>query len=453
MSGEDEVLHPAAPYLRTSLPGPKARELVERDREVLSTSYTRDYPLVAESGQGMWITDPDGNRFLDMSAGIAVCSTGHCHPAVVKAIQDQAAKLIHMSGTDFYYRPEIELAEQLGRVSNVTGEKPRVFFANSGTESVEGAIKLARHATGRHQVIAFFGAFHGRTLGSLSITASKPVQRRGFSPVIPGSFHAPYAYCYRCIYGHTYPDCSMECVRFIDDVLFETVLSPEEVAAIVVEPIQGEGGYVVPPPRFHQELRAIADRHGILLVADEVQSGIGRTGKMFAMEHWGVQPDVLVSAKGLASGMPLGAIVASSKVMNWPPGSHGTTFGGNPVACAAGLATLKLIEDELMANAATVGAYMLERLREMQDRHPLIGDVRGVGLMIGVELVRDRTTKEKATTERNRVIHGCFERGVIALGAGANVVRLCPPLVITRSEAGVALDCLDEVLREVESAS
>ena len=443
----------AGPYLRTGLPGPKAQDLVDRDRKVLSPSYTRDYPLVAESGQGVWITDPDGNRFLDMAAGIAVCSTGHCHPAVVKAIQEQASKLIHMSGTDFYYRPEIELAEQLGRLAKVKGEGRRVFFANSGTESVEGAIKLARHATGRHQVIAFFGAFHGRTLGSLSVTASKPVQRRGFSPVIPGSFHAPYAYCYRCVFNRTYPSCNLECVHFIDNVLFQTILSPEEVAAIVVEPIQGEGGYVVPPSEFHRELRAIADRHGILLIADEVQSGVGRTGRMFAMEHWGVEPDILVSAKGLASGMPLGAIIASDQVMSWPPGSHGTTFGGNPVSCAASLATLELVESGLMANAADVGNYMLERLLDMQARHPLIGDVRGKGLMIGVELVKDRATKEKATVERNRVIHSCFTKGVIMLGCGSSSIRFCPPLLITKAEADIALGYMDEALAEIEAAS
>ncbi len=425
--------------------------MVERDRRVLSPSYTRDYPLVADSARGVWITDPDGNSFLDMAAGIAVCSTGHCHPAVVKAIQDQAARLIHMSGTDFYYRPEIELAEELARLAKVKGESPRVFFANSGTESVEGAIKLARHATGRHQVIAFFGAFHGRTLGSLSITASKPVQRRGFSPVIPGSFHAPYGYCYRCLLNLSYPECDLECVHFIDRTLFQTAVTPEEVAAIVVEPIQGEGGYIVPPPEFHRELRAIADRYGILLIADEVQSGIGRTGRMFAMEHWGVEPDILVAAKGLASGMPLGAIIAGSQVMSWPPGSHGTTFGGNPISCAAGLATLQLVEAELMANAERVGSHLLERLREMQDRHPLIGDVRGAGLMIGIELVKDRKTKERAVAERNRVIHGCFEKGVVMLGCGASSLRLCPPLVITLEEAEVALGLLEEAIFEVEA--
>lgn len=452
MSSVTEGTGAIGPRIGTSLPGPVARELVERDRQALSPSYTRDYPLVAESAQGVWVTDPDGNTFLDMTAGIAVCSTGHCHPAVVRAIQEQAARLIHMSGTDFYYRPEIELAERLGRLAPLAQGDPRVFFTNSGTESVEGAIKLARHATGRHQVIAFFGAFHGRTLGSLSVTASKPVQRRGFAPLVPGGFHAPYGYCYRCIFGRSYPDCDLQCARYIENVLFQTVLSPHEVAAILVEPIQGEGGYVVPPPGFHQELRAIADRYDILLIADEIQSGIGRTGKMFAMEHWDVKPDIVVSAKGLASGMPLGAIVASSSVMDWPPGSHGTTFGGNPVACAAALATLELVESELMANAAAVGGYMLERLRELQERHPLVGDVRGLGLMVGVELVKDRSTREKAPSERNQVVRKCFERGVLMLGCGSSSIRLCPPLVITRGEVDVSLRCLDEALSEVEAA-
>jgi 4-aminobutyrate aminotransferase len=440
------------PRLHTALPGPAARELVERDQQSLSPSYTRDYPLVAESGQGAWITDADGNRFLDLTAGIAVCATGHCHPAVVAAIQEQAARLIHMSGTDFYYRPEIELAERLVRLTCLAGDNPKVFFTNSGTESVEGAIKLARYSTGRPYVIAFFGAFHGRTLGALAMTASKPIQRRGFSPLLPGSFHAPYAYCYRCPVNRSYPDCQVECARFIENVLFQTVVSPDEVAAILVEPIQGEGGYVVPPPEFHRELRAIADRHGILLIADEIQSGVGRTGRMFAMEHWDVKPDIVVLAKGLASGMPLGAILAGSSVMRWPPGSHGTTFGGNPVACAAGAATLELVETGLMTNAAEVGSHMMERLREMQRRHPLIGDVRGLGLMIGIELVRDRNTKQKAPAERKLVIRKCFEKGLLLLGCGANVIRICPALVLTHDEAEVALDLLDEVLSEVEAA-
>jgi 4-aminobutyrate aminotransferase len=426
------------PKLITPLPGPKARAIIERDDQVISPSYTRCYPLVAERGQGAIVEDSDGNRFLDFAAGIAVVATGHCHPKVVKAIQEQAAKLIHMSGTDFYYENMVVLAEKLASLVSAGGSPRRVYFGNSGTEAIEAAIKLTRYHSGRGQFVAFVGAFHGRTMGSLALTASKSTQQKGFFPVMPGAHHMPYAYCYRCPYGKEPDSCAVECVKAIETELFRTSVAPQDVAAIFVEPIQGEGGYVVPPRKFFDELRRLADRHGILLVADEVQSGMGRTGKMFASEHFGLQPDVMALAKGIASGLPLGAMVARAELMNWPPGAHASTFGGNPVAVAASLATIELLEQELVDNAARVGAHLMARLRDLPQRFPMVGDVRGLGLMIGIELVRDQVTKERAGDLRDQVVQMCFERGLLVLGAGPNTIRLCPPLVITKDQADFA---------------
>ncbi len=375
------------PEIKTELPGPKAKTLIERDNRVISTSYTRCYPLVAERAQGAIVEDPDGNRFLDFAAGIAVVSTGHCHPQVVKSIQDQAAKLIHMSGTDFYYANMVELAEKLAALVP-GGVGRRVYFGNSGTEAVEAALKLARYASGRPQFLAFRGAFHGRTMGSLALTGSKSVQKKGFFPIVQGVTHVPYAYCYRCPFGKTPDSCAVECVKTIESEVFRTTLPPEEVAAIFVEPVQGEGGYVVLPKKFFDELKALADKYGILLVLDEVQSGMGRTGKMFASEHFGVVPDIVTLAKGIASGMPLGVMVARADLMTWGPGAHASTFGGNPVSVEAALTTIRLLEEELVANAAAVGAHMMDRMREWPRRYPCVWDVRGLGLMIGVEFVK-----------------------------------------------------------------
>ena len=434
------------PRLVTPLPGPKARAIIERDAKVISTSYTRSYPLVATRGEGAMIEDPDGNRFLDFAAGIAVVATGHCHPKVVQAIQDQAGRLIHMSGTDFYYENMVELAERLGAL--VPGNVPRrVYFGNSGTEAVEAAIKLSRYHTGRKQFIAFQGAFHGRTMGSLALTASKSIQKEGFFPLMPGVHHVPYADCYRCPYGKAPDSCAVECVDAIETELFRTTLPPDEVAAIFVEPVQGEGGYIVPPKKFFDELRRLADNYGILLVFDEVQSGMGRTGKMFACEHFGAVPDVILLAKGIGSGMPLGATIAKKELMSWPPGAHATTFGGNPVAIAAALATLDLLEAELIENAARIGAYLMSRLRELPQRSRVVGDVRGLGLMIGIELVHDQVSKERAPELRDRLILMCFERGLLLLGAGPNTIRLCPPLVISKDQADFAADTIEECLR------
>lgn len=436
------------PKIKTSLPGPKAASLINIDRDRVSPSYTRGYPLVAEKALGLWIDDPDGNTFLDFTAGIAVCATGHCHPKVVHAIKKQADKLIHMSGTDFYYTSQIALADKLARL--VPGDRNnKVYFGNSGAESVEAAFKLARWFTKRELNIAFFGAFHGRTMGALSLTASKVIQKKHYNPLIPGITHIPYAYCYRCPYNMCYPDCGIECVRWVEDNLFRTTMPPEEVAAIFVEPIQGEGGYIVPPVEFHVELQKVAKKYGILYVVDEVQAGMGRTGKMFAMEHFGVEPDIMALAKGIASGMPLGAMVAKSDIMVWEAGSHASTFGGNPISCSAALATIELLEDELMENAEVRGEYIMTQLRKLQNSIECIGDVRGKGLMIGVELVKDRETKERAATWRNEVVLKAFEKGLLLLGCGENTIRFSPALTVSKQEIDVCLSIFEEVLLEV----
>lgn len=434
-----------APDIKTPLPGPKARAIIERDRARVSTSYTREYPFVMARGEGAVVEDVDGNRFLDCAAGIAVTGTGHSHPDVVAAIVEQAHKYLHMSGTDFYYEPQVTLAEQMAGLVPIRGEV-RSFFGNSGTEAVEAAIKLARYSTGRYNLIAFLGSFHGRTLGALATTASKYIQRKGFGPMMPGVFHAPYATCYRCPVGLRPESCQAECLGFVEDQILVHLVAPEEVAGVLVEPIQGEGGYVVPAPQFLQRLREITRRHGILLIADEVQSGMGRTGRLFACEHFGVDADIVTVAKGIASGLPLSVTSARADVMTWPPGAHASTFGGNPVSCAAALATIRILRDGLMRNAELVGSYLLDRLRGLMDKHAIIGDVRGKGLMIGVELVRDRKTKERATTERNQVVQEMFKRGVLALGAGRNAVRFAPPLVLTKNQADTVVGVFDEAL-------
>lgn len=452
MASTDLTSSAAVPELRTPLPGPRARAIIERDRTFVSPSYTRPYPLVIARGEGAVVEDVDGNRFLDCAAGIAVNSTGHSHPEVVAAIVEQAGRFLHMSGTDFYYEPQVRLAEEVAAIVPIDGPV-RSFFGNSGTEAVEAAIKLARYKTGRPFLVAFLGSFHGRTLGALSLTASKAVHRKGFGPPAPGVFHAPYADCYRCPVGQRPDSCAAECLAFLEDQVFVQLVSPDDVAAIVVEPIQGEGGYLVPPQQFHDRLQALARRHGILLVVDEVQSGMGRTGKMFAAEHYGLRADIVTIAKGVASGLPLGITAARADLMDWAPGSHASTFGGNPVACAAALATIKLLRESLVENAAAVGAHLLDGLRALAERHPLVGEVRGKGLMIGIELVRDRRTKERATTERDRVIDEAFRRGLLVLGAGRNAVRLSPPLVLTKAQADTALRILDETIGVVERSA
>jgi len=432
------------------LPGPAAKKWVARDAAVLSPSYTRPYPLVVASARGATMTDVDGNRFLDMTSGIAVTATGHCHPAVVRAICAQAKRLIHMSGTDFYYPAEILLAEKLAALA--PGDAPKkVFLTNSGTEAIEAAMKLARHQTRRPCYLAFLGAFHGRSMGALSLTASKTIHRAGFAPLLPQVIHVPYPNPYRPPAGIASNESAAHSLRWIREVVFRHLVDPEEVAAIFVEPIQGEGGYIVPPPDFLPALAALAREFGIFLVMDEIQTGMGRTGRMFACEHVGVTPDILTLAKGIASGLPLGAMIADAGRMTWAPGAHGNTFGGNPIACEAARATIDLLEKGLMQNAEKVGQRMLRQLQAMQARHRLMGDVRGVGLMIGVELVRDRETKEAATVERNQVIQRCFEAGLLLLGCGQSVIRFAPPLTLRPAEADRALTLFEEALAAVES--
>lgn len=432
------------------IPGKRATALVTRDEAVMSPSYTRSYPFVMDHGKGSLVWDVDGNRFIDFTSGIGVTSTGHSHPEVVQAIKDQADKFLHMSGTDFYYQVQIELAEKLGKL--VPGDYAKqVFFTNSGTESVEAAFKLARYSTGCSRMIAFIGAFHGRSMGALSLTASKYVQRAGFSPLVPGVTHVPYGYCYRCAYNLTYPSCDVYCVKYIEDTLFRRLVSPEEVAAVFVEPIQGEGGYVVPPQLYHQRLRELTDKYDILLVDDEIQAGMGRTGKMFAIEHWGIVPEIVTIAKGVASGLPLGAMVASKRQMTWHPGSHGNTFGGNPVSCAAALATLRLIEGGFMQNAAVMGDRFMEQLKSMQSRHKSMGDVRGLGLMVATELVKDKATKEPAVDLRDAVVEKCFEKGLLVLACGMSAVRFIPPLNISADLVDEGLRLFEEALTEAEA--
>src|SRR5215208_6741876 len=405
---------PKRPQIKTALPGPNGKKIIEADAKFVTPSYPRpSFKLVAERASGVWVEDVDGNLFLDCNAGVAVCSTGHCHPEVVKAIQEQAAQLIHMCGTDYYYRHMPQLAEKLDAIVPVKSPT-RTHFANSGTEAVETALKLAMHATGREKFIAFFNSFHGRTLGSLSLTSSKLAQRRGFRRQALDVTHVPYPNTFRHPFTGEQSDAetvSRACLDWIEKRLFLTTTPPEEVAAIVVEAVQGEGGYVPAPKQFLQGLRRICDEHGILLVVDEVQSGFGRTGRMFACEHYDLKPDVVTLAKGIASGLPLGACVARAELMDWKPGAHASSFGGNPVAIAAALKTIELLERELVANSASVGSYLQEGLRKLTQKHESIGDVRGLGMMVGVEFVADRASREPAPELRDRVETACFERG------------------------------------------
>jgi len=437
-----------SPLIKTTLPGPKAKKLIKLDKTYVSPSYTRIYPLVVKKAKGLWVHDVDGNVFLDFTAGIAVCATGHCHPKVVEAIKKQAGLLLHMSGTDFYYTAQIALAEKLASLAPGKGGN-KVYFGNSGAEAVEAAFKLARWHTQRELNIAFYGAFHGRTMGALSLTASKTIQKKHYNPFVPGITHIPYAYCYRCPYNLFYPKCGLQCVHWVEDTLFRTTLPPEEVAAIIVEPIQGEGGYIVPPPEFHRELYKIAKKYGILYVVDEVQSGMGRTGKMFAIEHFGIVPDIMALAKGIASGMPLGALVARADIMNWEAGSHASTFGGNPLSCQAAMATIELLEEKLMANASAQGDYLMTELRKLQKSYECLGDVRGKGLMVAVELVKDRETKQPDAKLRSEIIKKVFHKGLLLLGCGENSIRFCPALTVTSEEINECLFIFDEALREL----
>lgn len=452
--------------------GELSKRIIERDKRVMFGAHTRtrEIPLVVERAKGVRIWDVDGKEFLDFGAGFAVCATGHCHPEVIKAVEEQLRRLIHISGSDFYYLPQVELAEKLLEIT--PGEFPKkLYFANSGAESLEAAFKVARYYTKRPIVISFLGAFHGRTFVGMSLSGSKKVQRSGFFPLIPEVIHIPYPYCYNCPFNLEYPKCIkgefegiplLRCVRYLTEVIFKQLLDPEDVAAIFVEPIQGEGGYIVPPKEFHPLLKAITRKYGILYVADEIQSGLGRTGKMFALEHWGVEPDILCTAKAVASGLPMGVTIGRAEYMDgdraWPPGSHGSTFGGNPVVCRAGIKTLELLKNGLVDNAREVGKYMKQRLLEIKDKHRIIGDVRGLGLMLGIELVKDKRTKERFPDRVTRdgknikeVFMGeAFKRGLIILGCGFNSIRLSPPLILTKSEADEGLEIIEEVVEWIE---
>jgi 4-aminobutyrate aminotransferase len=435
------------PKIRTKLPGPRAGKIIKTDDQFVSPSYTRGYPCVAERGRGMILEDVDGNEFLDFCAGIAVCSTGHCHPEIVRAIQGQAAKLIHMSGTDFYYQVQSDLAKKLNALAPGK-HKNRVFFTNSGAEAVEAAIKLARYKTGRTRLVSYIGAFHGRTIGALSLTGSKVIQKQGFSPLLQGVTHIPYPYCYRCQFGRKRGSCNLECFAYLEGILFQKTVPPSEVAAIFIEPVQGEGGYIVPPREYLTRLQAMTRKHGILLVADEVQSGMGRTGKMFACEHFGFEPDIICLAKGIASGLPLGAIISKKEIMDWPPGSHASTFGGNPVACAAALKTIELLEGGLLANTVTMGEYLMKGLRRLQKKHPCIGDVRGKGLMVGAEIVKDRVSKEPDPKLRERIVDTAFYRGLLILGCGPNSLRFSPALIVEKQHIDCCLEIIDGIITD-----
>lgn len=435
--------------VKMKLPGPRAQSIIERDQAVISQSYARVYPFVMDHGKGTEVWDVDGNRFLDFAAGIAVASTGHSHPHVVKAIQNQAERFLHISA-DYYHESWVQLGEKLDHIAPFK-EDAVSFMTNSGTEAVEAAIKLARYYTGATQFIGFLGGFHGRTLGSLSFTASKPLYHEGFYPLMNGVVHVPYPNPYRPIlvsrqgedYGETI-------VRYIEDQILGKLLPAEDIAGVLVESIQGEGGYLVPPDGFFTGLRKLCDKYDIVLIVDEVQSGMGRTGKWWAIEHFGVEPDIVCVGKGVASGVPLGAIIARKSIATWPLGSHGNTYGGNPIACASALATIDLIEQEYLQNATEVGNYALDALEEIAARHPSIGNVRGIGLMIGVEFVMDHNTKEPAHNLRDRVVDNAFERGLLTLGCGTSTIRISPPLNITRSEIDEGLVIFEEAINITE---
>ncbi len=437
------------PKIVVTPPGPRARELLKADRKYISPSYVRWFPLVVETGKGAIIKDVDGNEYIDFNAGIAVLALGLSNEEINEVVCKQVKKLIHYSNTDFYYEPSIRLAEKLTKITPGSAEK-KVYFGNSGTEAVEAAIKLARWHTTKSRIIAFIGAFHGRTLGSLSLTASKTVQRARFSPFIPNVTHVPYPYCYRCPFNLEPESCNYYCVDFIEEWVLEKYVPPEEVAAIIFEPIQGEGGYIVPPIGYFRKLKKLADKYGILLIDDEVQAGMGRTGRWWAIEHYDVIPDIICSAKALANGLPLGAAIAKAEIMDWPGGSHASTFGGNPVACAAGLKVLEIMEKEnLLSHVKEMGNYLLARFKEMKENYEIIGDVRGKGLMIGVELVRDREKKTYAKKEAEEIITESWKRGLAIITAGVSTLRISPPLIISKELVDTGLEILEGQIKEV----
>jgi len=431
-------------------PGPKARELVKKDESLISPSYVRYYPLVIESGEDCILRDVDGNEYIDFNSGLVCLNVGHRHPKVVSAIKNQCDRFLHYSNTDFYYREVVDLAEKLSEITPGRFEK-KVYFGNSGAEAVEAAVKLSKWHTRKHRFIAFVGGFHGRTLGALSLTGSKPVQKRYFFPMLPGVTHVPYPHCYRCPFKLSYPNCDYWCVDFIDELVLQRYVPPEEVAGIVFEPIQGEGGYVVPPPEYFQRLKKIADRYGLILIDDEVQSGVGRTGRWFAIEHWKVEPDIICIAKAIASGLPLGVTVARSRLMDWERGSHASTFGGNPLACVAALAVINVIKEEkLLENAEKQGNYIMKRLQDLKDECEIVGNVQGKGLMIGAEIVEDNETKNPGADKAREVMMRCWKRGIALITCGTSTLRIVPPLTITRELVDAGLEIIEDAIKEVE---
>jgi len=438
------------PKIVTMLPGPKARALIKRDHAVISPSLTRTAPLVGVEADGVWVKDIDGNIFLDFSSGIGVTNIGHRHPKMVEAIKKQTDKLIFVNSCDFYTLPQVELANRLFEVTPGNFKK-RVFFSNSGTEAVEAALKIAQWHTRNFYVLAFIGGFHGRTMGSLQLTTTGIPARRHFKGMMHGVFHVPYAYCYRCAFKQTYPDCGLWCVDYIEKIMFKKVIPPDDMACVVVEPVQGAGGYIVPPDGYLQALAKLCAENNIIFVVDEIQSGLCRTGKWFACEHWGVEPDIITIGKGIAGGLPFGATVSRAELMDWEPGAHENTMGGSPVGSSAALAVLDILKTEQLAeNAAEVGEYLLKRFRELAEKHELIGDVRGKGMMIGIEFVKDRETKEPAKAERDKVMTKAFERGLVLLGAGVSSLRLAPPLILTREQADVGMEIFEQALKELK---
>ena len=437
------------PKIVVTPPGPKARAVVKKDEQFISPSYGRFYPLVVESGKGCIVKDVDGNEFIDFNSGLVCMNVGHNHPKVVAAVKGQCDRFLHYSNTDFYYREVIDLAEKLAKIAPGESEK-KVYFGNSGAEAVEAAVKLAKWHSRRQLFIGFISAFHGRTIGALSFTASKPTQKRYFFPLMPGVTHVPYAYCYRCPYKLEFPSCHYWCVDFIDEYVLQKYVPPEDTAAILVEPIQGEGGYVVPPPEYFQRLKKVADKYGLLFIDDEVQSGMGRTGKWFAIEHWGVEPDIVATSKALASGMPLGATIAKANVMDWVAGSHASTFGGNPLSCVAASAVIDVIKEEkLLDNATKQGGHIMKRLSELMEKCDIVGDVRGKGLMIGMEVVEDKESRKPAPKKAAEIMLRSWKRGVNVITCGSSTIRVAPPLIITRELVDSALDIVEDVTREV----
>ncbi len=438
------------PNIVVSPPGPKARELIKKDETFISPSYVRFYPLAIESGKGCIVKDVDGNEYIDFNSGLVCLNVGHCHPKVVDAIKKQSENFLHYSNTDFYYQPAVDLAEKLCEVTPGRFDK-KVYFGNSGAEAVEAAVKLSKWHTRKQQFIAFISAFHGRTLGALSFTASKPVQRRYFFPILPGVTHVPYPNCYRCPFKLSYPDCNYWCVDFIDEMVLQKYVPPEEVAGILIEPIQGEGGYVVPPPEYFQRLKKIVDKYGLLMIDDEVQSGVGRTGRWFAIEHWKVEPDIVCVAKAIASGLPLGTIVSRARLMDWEGGSHASTFGGNPLSCVAALALIDVIKEEkLLENATKQGNHIMKRLGNLKDECEILGDVRGKGLMIGAEIVEDKDTKKSAKEKASKIMLRCWKRGIAVITCGVSTLRIAPPIIVTRELVDAAMDIVEDVIKEVE---